>query len=181
MLQAHEYNADVMTYVGVFVYGLSLILLYLASTFYHLVTNEKLKYRLKIADHSAIYILIAGTYTPLMLISLKTQLAYYVLGFIWLVALTGIGLKVLLFDWFKRFSLMTYLLMGWVSLVVIYPLMQVLSRLELSLLAGGGFAYSFGVIFYLKTNMPYHHAIWHLFVLLGTGLHFSMVYLNLVK
>nr|ADI17010.1 predicted membrane protein, hemolysin III homolog [uncultured Vibrionales bacterium HF0010_22E23] len=163
------------------IYGASIIVLYLASTLYHSIPFEKAKRALKTFDHCAIFLLIAGTYTPFMLVSLGTTLALWVMGIIWALAVIGIIGKVAFVYRFKTMSLVTYLAMGWLSLVVIYQLYLSLETGGLVLLALGGLVYSLGVIFYVKRSIPFNHAIWHLFVLGGTVLHFFAVYLYVVK
>lgn len=162
--------------VSVSLYGASMILLYLASTLYHAFRQDQLKYTFKVIDHCAIYGLIAGSYTPFLLISLQTSLATILMGVIWSIALIGMVLKICFVGRWKTFSLCLYLTMGWLSLLVIYQLAQVLPWQGLALLAGGGVAYSVGVYFYVKSQRRFHHAIWHSFVLLGSILHFSAVY-----
>lgn len=176
ILKAISIHADILSLVSYTVYGVSIILLYLASTLYHFVSYPRAKRVLKIFDHCAIYVLIAGTYTPFLLISLKTPLAISLMVIIWLIALIGIVLKILFVYRFKALSLATYLIMGWLSLVVIYQLASVISITGLLLLIGGGVVYSIGVLFYVKDSIAFNHAIWHLFVLIGTILHFLSIY-----
>ncbi|MDD1795561.1 hemolysin III family protein [Enterovibrio makurazakiensis] len=169
-------HADTLTFVSYSVYGASIITLYLASTLYHAIPSEKAKRALKTFDHCAIYLLIAGTYTPFMLIGLHTPLAIGVMALIWGIAFVGIILKIAFVYRFKSLSLATYLAMGWLSVVVIYQLAYAIPTAGLVLLALGGLVYSLGVIFYVKRTIPYNHAIWHLFVLGGTVLHFLAIY-----
>ncbi|MGL5800873.1 MAG: PAQR family membrane homeostasis protein TrhA [Plesiomonas sp.] len=163
------------------VYGISMIMLFLASTLYHAATNPVGKHRLKIADHCAIYLLIAGTYTPFLLVALQSSLATYLMAVIWGLALSGIIFKLLFIHRFEVLSVITYLLMGWLSLVVIYQLAESLSLGGLLLLAGGGVLYSLGVVFYLSKRLPFSHAIWHLFVLGGAMCHFFAIYFYVAK
>ncbi len=167
---------DWLSIASLSVYGGSMIVLYLASTCYHAISAPVLKKKFKIIDHCAIYLLIAGTYSPFLLISLKTPLAFVILIVVWLIAITGIVLKIAYIDRFKRLSLVLYLVMGWLSLVLFYQLSTALAWQGVVFLALGGLAYSVGVFFYVKTQIPYHHAIWHLFVLAGSGLHFYAIY-----
>jgi len=161
------------------VYGSSLILLFLASTMYHAVTNEKAKQVFKLLDHCAIYLLIAGTYTPLMLITLHGTLGYWMLVLIWSLALAGILFKIKFGHKFKILSLLTYVGMGAISLTVIHKLQQALSYNAMLLLAIGGLIYFAGIFFYTHKKIPFNHAIWHLFVLAGAGCHFFLIYLHL--
>ncbi|UTV27723.1 PAQR family membrane homeostasis protein TrhA [Photobacterium atrarenae] len=175
--QAIDAGADGLSITSLSIYGSSMILLYLASTLYHAIPFERAKRALKTFDHCAIYLLIAGTYTPFLLISLRTPLAITLMAVIWSIALVGIILKIAFVYRFKRLSLITYLVMGWLALVAVYPLALSLSTGGLVLLAVGGVVYSLGVIFYVWDRVPFNHAIWHLFVLGGTVCHFFSIYL----
>ncbi|MCW8333564.1 PAQR family membrane homeostasis protein TrhA [Vibrio paucivorans] len=177
LLKANEYHADTMTIASMSIYGGSMILLFLASTLYHSIPYQRAKRWLKTLDHCAIYLLIAGSYTPFLLVSLRTPLAIGLMAVIWVIALVGIIMKLAFVYRFKRFSLFTYLAMGWLSLVVIYQLAINLDVGGLVLLAAGGIIYSLGVIFYVAKRIPYNHAIWHLFVLAGCACHFFAIYL----
>lgn len=159
------------------IYGVSLVLLYLASTLYHSFCNEKLKYIFKIIDHSAIYLLIAGTYTPFTLVTLHGQLGWHVFTVVWAIAVVGIVFQIFFVKRFKVFSTICYLLMGWLAVVIIKPLMAVLPAAGLYWLIGGGLFYTVGAIFYLYHRLPYHHAVWHVFVLAGSAAHFIAVFL----
>ncbi|EOD78164.1 putative membrane protein hemolysin III [Grimontia indica] len=176
LVKAVGEHADALSIASYSVYGGSIILLYLASTLYHAIPFAGAKRALKTFDHCAIYLLIAGTYTPFMLISLRTPLANWVMALIWGIALVGVILKIAFVYRFKSLSLATYLAMGWLSLVVVYQLAQVMPTAGMVLLGLGGLVYSLGVIFYVKQSIPYNHAIWHLFVLGGTVLHFLAIY-----
>lgn len=176
VLKAISLEADTLSITSYSIYGASIILLYLASTFYHAISASSTKRILKTLDHCAIYLLIAGTYTPLMLITLKTPLAITVLAVVWGIAFAGVILKIAFVYRFKALSLGIYLVMGWLSLIVIYQLMKVMPVPGLVLLGLGGLVYSLGVIFYVNHAIPYNHAIWHLFVLAGTILHFLSIY-----
>ncbi|KYN90414.1 hemolysin III family protein [Vibrio cidicii] len=177
LLKAAEHNADTLTITSMAVYGASIIVLFLASTLYHAIPSPQAKRWLKTFDHSAIYLLIAGSYTPFLLVSLRTPLAIGLMIVIWSIALLGIIMKVAFVYRFKRFSLISYLLMGWLSLVVIYQLAITLDVGGLTLLACGGVIYSLGVIFYVAKRIPFNHAIWHCFVLAGCVCHFLAIYL----
>lgn len=176
LLRAFEQQADALSWVSYSLYGASMMLLFLASTLYHAIDVPRAKRALKTFDHCAIYLLIAGSYTPFLLIALRTPLAIGLMVVIWLIALVGIVMKVAFVYRFKRLSLVTYLLMGWLSLVVIYQLAMTLPLESLMLLAIGGVVYSLGVVFYVAKRIPYNHAIWHLFVLAGCACHFFAIY-----
>ncbi|MFL9763625.1 PAQR family membrane homeostasis protein TrhA [Vibrio cyclitrophicus] len=177
LIRAFDYQADMLTVASMAVYGSSIILLFLASTLYHSITTEKTKRLLKTLDHCAIYLLIAGSYTPFLLVSLRTPLAMGLMAVIWGIALVGIIMKIAFVYRFKRLSLVTYLAMGWLSLIVVYQLAMNIEMGGLVLLALGGVLYSLGVIFYVAKRIPYNHAIWHLFVLAGCACHFFAIYL----
>ncbi|MGD8112618.1 PAQR family membrane homeostasis protein TrhA [Vibrio sp. TRT 17S01] len=176
LLKAVEHNADALTITSMSIYGGSMIVLFLASTLYHAIPIEKTKRALKTFDHCAIYLLIAGSYTPFLLVSLRTPLAIGLMIVIWSIALIGIIMKIAFVYRFKKLSLMTYLLMGWLSLIVIYQLALNLDVGGLTLLAAGGITYSLGVVFYVAKRIPFNHAIWHGFVLAGCACHFLAIY-----
>ncbi len=177
LIKAIDRNADALTITSMSVYGGSMIVLFLASTLYHAIPHQKAKKALKTFDHCAIYLLIAGSYTPFLLVSLRTPLAIGLMIVIWSIALIGIIMKLAFVYRFKRLSLVTYLMMGWLSLVVIYQLALNLDIGGLTLLAVGGVIYSLGVIFYVAKRIPFNHAIWHGFVLAGCACHFLAIYL----
>ncbi|MEZ8126159.1 hemolysin III family protein [Vibrio splendidus] len=177
LIRAFDYQADMLTVASMAVYGSSIILLFLASTLYHSITTEKTKRLLKTLDHCAIYLLIAGSYTPFLLVGLRTPLAMGLMAVIWGIALLGIIMKIAFVYRFKRLSLFIYLAMGWLSLIVVYQLAMNIDIGGLVLLAVGGVIYSLGVIFYVAKRIPYNHAIWHLFVLAGCACHFFAIYL----
>ena len=158
------------------IYGTTLVLLYLASTLYHSFTNERLKYIFKILDHSAIYLLIAGTYTPFTLVPLHGVLGWTVCGLVWGLAVLGIVLKVFFVGRFKVISTLCYLLMGWFIVIAIKPLIATVAPLGIMWLIIGGLFYTLGSVFYLWHKLPYNHAIWHLFVLAGSISHFIAVF-----
>lgn len=158
------------------IYGTSLIILFLASTLYHAFRDEKVKQVFKLLDHCAIYLLIAGSYTPLMLVTLNGPLGYSMTALIWLIALVGIIFKIKFGSRFKWLSLSTYLGMGFISLGVLPQLQNNLSSEGITLLALGGLIYCLGVIFYVQKKIPFNHAIWHLFVIGGAASHFVMIY-----
>ncbi|AVH31644.1 hemolysin III family protein [Vibrio fluvialis] len=177
LVKAVDHRADALTIVSMSIYGGSMIALFLASTLYHAIPHQNAKRWLKTFDHCAIYLLIAGSYTPFLLVSLRTPLAFGLMIVIWSIALLGIIMKIAFVYRFKRLSLVTYLTMGWLSLIVIYQLALNLDVGGLTLLAAGGVVYSLGVIFYVAKRIPYNHAIWHAFVLAGCACHFLAIYL----
>jgi len=157
------------------IYGISLVSLFLASTLYHALTHEKAKSVFKLLDHCAIYLLIAGTYTPLLAVNLTGTLGYSLLATIWLCALVGIVFKVRYGSKYKLVSLGTYLGMGFIALMFIHKIYAALELGGFILLCLGGLFYSLGVIFYVNKRIPFNHAIWHLFVLFGAGCHYFMI------
>ncbi|WP_206483465.1 hemolysin III family protein [Thalassotalea sp. G2M2-11] len=167
---------DVLRVTSFAIYGASLVMLFLASTLYHALINPKAKQVFKLLDHCAIYILIAGTYTPLMLITLNGTLGYFMMTLVWLLAITGIIYKVTCKRHNKVISVASYLGLGLVSLFCIQQLYQALHGNGLLLLCLGGGFYGFGVIFYVNRNIPFNHAIWHLFVLAGAMCHFFLMW-----
>lgn len=175
--QAWAVQADAVAIVSYSLYGGSMILLFLASTLYHSIPHPAARYWLKKFDHCAIYLLIAGTYTPFLLVGLKSPLAHGLMVVIWGLALAGIIFKFTIAHRFEKLSVITYLLMGWLSLVVIYQLALILPAAGIWLLVAGGVIYSLGVIFYVAERIPYNHAIWHGFVLGGSLCHFLAIYL----
>ncbi|PKH49745.1 hemolysin D [Tenacibaculum sp. Bg11-29] len=158
------------------IYLLSLIVLYAASTFYHAAKRPKLRRRLNIFDHAAIYILIAGSYTPFCLVVLPEQTGWYMFVFVWLFALTGVILKLFFTGRFDKLSTALYLIMGWQVVFLIKPLMNNLSYDGLFYLIAGGVFYTVGAILYSIKKIPYNHAIFHVFVLLGSFSHFWAIY-----
>lgn len=165
---------------GVTIYGASIIVLFLCSTLYHSVSHSGWKHKLKIADHCAIYCLIAGTYTPLMLISLQGTQSIVILTAIWSLAIGGLLFKTLFIHKFKKLSLVLYLAMGWLCVTVMGDLTKAMSEVGFNLLILGGLFYTLGVVFYVGKRIPFNHAIWHLFVLGGAMSHFLCIYLTVI-
>ena len=167
---------NMLKLISFIIYGSSLIILFLSSTVYHAVTSPPLKKIFKLFDHCAIYLLIAGTYTPLMMITLAGTLGYSMLVIIWIIALAGISFKVKFGHQYKKLSLATYVGMGLIAFSIIHELHQVLAPNGFTLLVLGGAIYLLGVVFYAQKKIPFNHAIWHLFVLAGASCHFFMIY-----
>ena len=175
-----SYNSDAWSIVGVSIFGSTLILLYMSSTLYHAFSNGRVKQIFKTLDQSFIYLLIAGTYTPVLLITLRNTLGWTVFGLVWAMAIGGITHRIFFFDKLKKLSLVSYILMGWLSLIVFKSLLNAApAELVVWLLIGGAF-YTGGLIFYSWEKLPFNHAIWHLFVLGGSFSHFMGIYLYLV-
>lgn len=159
------------------VYGTSLVLLFLASTLYHAIHHDGAKGVLRLIDHCAIYLLIAGTYTPFLLINLRGAWGWTLFAIVWSLALFGIFFKVVFRHRYPRLSLFTYILMGWLIIVATSEMLAKVPSGALWLLLAGGLVYSLGAIFYKWERLPFNHAIWHLFVLAGSTCHFLAVYL----
>jgi len=166
---------DIWRIVSFSIYSVTLIILYLASTLYHSVRDPQLKRIFKILDHVCIYLLIAGTYTPFLLVSLRGPWGWTLLGVIWGLALVGIIVKTLSAQRFRRLLVLGYLLMGWLAVVAGRELLVRVPAEGLFWLALGGVLYTVGVLFYVWRNLPYGHTIWHLFVLGGSICHYLAV------
>jgi len=157
------------------IYGASLFLLFLASTLYHSSSSERARSFFKKCDHCAIYILIAGTYTPFLVLSLSGLLSTLTLVFIWSLAVGGVCYKLFVKNENKKVSLTTYLLMGWFAVAIVYPLYLNVNINALWWLLSGGIFYSLGTLFYSAKHRQYSHAIWHIFVILGCVCHFIAI------
>lgn len=169
-------QADMVKVASFSVYGMSLVLLFSASTLYHALLHEKAKRIFKLLDHCAIYLLIAGTYTPLMLVTLADDIGPSVLAIIWTLAILGIVFKIKFGSRFKKLSLATYLGLGLISLTFIDKLNDRLATEGMFLLALGGIIYGLGTIFYVRKSKKYSHAIWHFFVFSAAVCHFFMIF-----
>ena len=162
------------------IYGASLVCLYLASTLYHAVPGRRAKEWLRRCDHAAIFLLIAGTYTPIMLVVLRGPIGWTMAGFVWGIMVVGITLKFLFLQRFQRLLLGAYVAMGWGAVFVLQALWQRLPAAAIGWLLAGGATYTVGVVFYVWKSLPYSHAIWHLFVLGGSLCHFLFFYLHVL-
>jgi hemolysin III len=158
------------------IFGASVVVLYAASTIYHSTREPLLRIKLRTVDHAAIYILIAGSYTPFTLGVLHGAVGWTLFGVSWGMAVTGIILKLFFTGRFNLFSTLMYVLMGWVIVFAIKPLILAFPGAGIVWLAAGGIAYTLGAAFYSIRKMPYGHAVFHVFVLIGTGCHFIAVY-----
>lgn len=165
--------------LSLLVYGFSLIILYAASTFYHAANEPNLRRKLNILDHAAIYVLIAGSYTPFTIIVLKGTLGWFILGSTWSFAIAGIVMKLFYTGRFEKLSTILYVLMGWQIIFAMKPLSNNLSNEGVELLFYGGIFYTIGALFYSLKKIQYNHAIFHVFVVLGSFCHFLTVYFYL--
>jgi hemolysin III len=157
------------------VYGGALIILYTMSTLYHAITNEKAKRVMRVMDHVTIFLLIAGTYTPITLVTLRGTLGWVLFGFIWGAAALGIVLNAIDLERFRKISVVCYIIMGWAIIAAIVPLINSLPTISLVFLLIGGVLYSVGVIFYAIKKIKYFHSIWHLFTIGGSVFHYFAI------
>lgn len=171
---------DVWHIVSCSIFGATLILMYTASTLYHSVPLPRVKTVLRVIDHSAIFFLIAGTYTPFTLVNLRGPWGWSLFGIVWGIALLGVAFQVTLLRRWELASVGLYVAMGWVVVAAIKPLLASIAPAGFALLLAGGLAYTLGIIFYAWRRLPYHHAVWHLFVLAGSILHFFAILLYVI-
>ena len=173
-------HGNALTVVACAVFGASLVLLYTASTLYHSVSVVSAKPALRAFDHIAIYVLIAGTYTPFTLIALPGMWGWSLFAAVWTLALLGSALELGLLGRYRKLAVLLYVGMGWIGMIAFKPLSEHLQSGGTALLLAGGLAYTLGVPFYLWRGLPYHHALWHVFVLAGSVLHFLAVLLYVI-
>lgn len=171
---------DVWRIISFSVYGTTLVLLFSASTLYHGIQHPRLKKIFQICDHAAIFLVIAGTYTPFLLVSIRGRLGWTLLAVVWGIALLGVAFKVLFIDYFQKLSVLIYVLMGWLCVVAVDELLVSVPPNGLIWLAAGGAAYTIGIIFLAWDRIPYNHTIWHFFVMAGSLCHYFAI-LNLVS
>jgi hemolysin III len=157
------------------IYGVTLICVYAASTLYHGVSSPRLKQGFLLFDHCAIYLLIAGTYTPFLLVNLRGGWGWPMFGVIWGIAVSGVLFKLLFADRFPIFSVAMYLGMGWLGIIAAKQVYIQVPSIGLVWIFAGAFAYSIGVIFYACKKIPHHHVIWHLLVMAGSGCHYIAI------
>lgn len=165
---------------SVIVYGTSIIILFTASTLYHSVKKRKLKHYFRIIDHISIYLLIAGTYTPVLLITLNDSLGWMLFYIVWGIAAFGVILKLFFTGRFEIFSTLLYLVMGWLIVFDFSNFSELVSSNAVLLLFAGGLAYTGGIIFYAIEKIKFNHVIWHLFVLAGAVCHFFMIFFYII-
>ena len=168
-------RGDAWHIVSCSIYGTTLVALYTASTLYHALPSPRVKDVFRVLDHSAIYLLIAGTYTPFTLVNLRGGWGWSLFGVVWFLALFGIVLEAAAKQRVRILSLVLYLGLGWLAAIAVKPLLAAVPSGGLALLVLGGLAYTGGVGFYAWRRLPYHHAIWHLFVMAGSLFHFFAV------
>lgn len=175
-----SFRGDRWSLLSCTVYGLSLVVLYAASTFYHSTTSPRLKKNLQIVDHCCIYLLIAGSYTPFGVVIADAAWGPELLFGIWAFAVVGILVKLVVRDRFPAINVISYLLMGWLGVFAVQPLLNALGMSAVILTVAGGVAYSLGVIFFPWKSIKHHHAIFHVFILLGSIIHYAAVVLYVV-
>jgi len=173
-------RGDAWHVVSVSIYGSTLVLLYAASTLYHAITTPRAKETLRVLDHSAIYLLIAGTYTPFTLVNLRGGWGWALFGVVWGLATLGVVLEATAGGRIKSLSLVLYIGLGWLVAVAVKPLLESVAAGGLVLLLLGGVAYTGGVVFYGWRGLHFHHAVWHVFVLAGSVCHFFAVLLYVI-
>ncbi|MBS4534311.1 hemolysin III family protein [Clostridium sp. D2Q-14] len=166
---------DVWYVVSFAIYGSTLIILYLSSTLYHSFPVGSVKDIFQVFDHASIYLLIAGTYTPLTLIPLRGKLGWSIFGIVWGIALIGIVFKIFFVKKFVIMSTILYIVMGWLIIIAIKPLINTISTISIVFLVLGGIFYTVGTIFFINKKIKFNHAIWHLFVLAGSACHFFTI------
>lgn len=171
---------DAWHVVSTAIFGTTLVLLYTASTLYHSLRGERLKVLLQKFDHAAIFLLIAGSYTPFALVTLRGPWGWSLFGVVWGLAVVGVTIKFRLAGRFRVVSTLIYIAMGWLVLVAIKPLVVALPAGGMKLLVAGGLCYTGGAVFYLWKRLPFHHAIWHLWVLAGSACHWAAVFVYVV-
>ena len=169
-------GGDAWQWASAIVCSASMLMLYLASTAYHRAVDPVRRARLKIVDHCAIYVLIAGTYTPFALTTLRDTIGWTLFIAIWSLAAIGIIFKLFFTGRFKLASTLIYIAMGWLVMLYAKPVYLALSGWTFGWLMAGGIAYTLGTVFYLQRRMPYAHAVWHGFVVAGTVCHFIAVW-----
>ena len=173
-------RGDPLLIAGCVVYGLSLIVLYAASTIYHGTTSPALKHKLQLVDHCCIYLLIAGSYTPFGIIILNGTRGQSLLAVIWTIAVVGIAAKLLMKHRFPAVSVVSYVVMGWLGVFALQPMLETLGTAPVMLAVAGGLSYTLGVVFFAWPRIRHHHAIFHVFVLAGSILHYTAVILYVV-
>ncbi|MCF6347476.1 MAG: hemolysin III family protein [Flavobacteriaceae bacterium] len=174
-------NGSARHIVSFTIFGASLIVLYSASTLYHYSKSPNLRHKLNILDHASIYILIAGTYTPFTLVTLKGWLGWTIFGITWGIAILGVVLKLFYTGRFDKISTIAYVAMGWIIIFAIKPLIENLPLNGLYWLLAGGISYTVGAVLYSIPKIKYNHAIFHVFVLLGSFSHFMAIYYYVLK
>lgn len=168
------------TLAGVVTFGIALILLYLSSTLYHSFPSGKMKRFFQFMDHSCIYVLIAGTYTPFLLVYMRGPWGWSLFSALWILTFLGFIFKIFFIGKWNRLATFIYILMGWIAIIAIKPAIEMIPTGALWLMLIGGILYTGGTFFYLWERLPFHHVIWHLFVMGGSLIHFICIYLYIL-
>lgn len=166
--------------VGSAIYGASLIILYTMSTLYHAITNRKAKAFFRIMDHNTIFLLIAGTYTPITLVPLRGVMGWVLFGIVWAAAILGIVLNSIDLEKYRKPSVFCYVIMGWVVIIALKPMLEKVNVLSLWFLLIGGLFYTLGIIFYVKKDKKYFHSVWHLFTVAGSVFHWFAILMMII-
>jgi hemolysin III len=174
-------HGDGWQLAGAVVFAISMLLLYLASALYHAARDPVARARMKVVDHCAIYLLIAGTYTPFTLVALRGPLGWKLFAAIWALALAGVAFKLFFTGRFRLLSTAIYVAMGWLILVALKPVLAALDDWTFGWLLAGGVCYTLGTVFYHRPSLRYSHAIWHLFVVAGSVCHYVAVFAQVVR
>ena len=169
-------HGNVWSVVSACIYGASLVVLYCMSTLYHAITNQTARKVFRVFDHTSIFFLIAGTYTPITLVTLGGALGWTLFGIVWGAAVLGITLNAVSIEKFKKFSMVCYIGMGWAALIGIKRIFELMPRTGFILLLLGGVLYTVGIVFYALKKYKYMHCVWHFFVLAGSIMHFFCIY-----
>jgi len=169
-------NGDTLQIISGIVFGTTMLFMYLSSTIVHSLPEGKWKDIFQIFDHSSIYLFIAGSYTPFLLVPLRGDIGWTLFGIIWGIAIAGVIFKIFFVKKFLILSTLFYILMGWLIIFVWKPLTNLMHGNGITLLVIGGILYTVGAIFYMWRSFPYHHAIWHLFVIAGSAFHFFAIF-----
>lgn len=180
LLIIYQDQKNTLSLFSVLAYGISIIVLFTASTLYHSVHDEKKKHYFRIVDHISIYLLIAGTYTPVTLIALQNSLGWELFWIVWSIAAIGTILKLFFTGKFDLLSTLLYLVMGWLIIFDFSNLSDAIGSNGVLLLFAGGMFYTLGIVFYIIERIPFNHVIWHLFVLGGAICHFFMIFFYVI-
>jgi len=180
LMLIYDSHETLQSYLAISMYGTSLTLLYFASTIYHYEKKEIRKNRYRILDHISIYVLIAGTYTPIVLITLEDSLGWVLFWVVWGIAFVGAILKIFFTGRYEVLSVFLYVAMGWLIIFDVQALIARVDALGLLLISLGGLSYTVGILFYLRHKVKYSHVTWHIFVLLGSLFHFLFIFLRVI-
>jgi len=170
-------QGDIWRIVSCSIYGSTLVLFYVISTLYHSIRRPRLRYVFRVLDHACIFLIIAGTYTPFTLVSLRGAWGWSLFGTVWGLAIAGVAFKAVMTARLRLVAPLLYLAMGWLIVIAYQPLLAAVPRGGIDWLIAGGLFYSAGLIFYAWDRLPYNHAVWHLFVLAGSACHYFAIYL----